>query len=174
MNDIIRALTERRSVRAYRPEQISDAELNEILTAGLYAPSGMNRQPVVLVAVQDKAVRDRLSAMNAAVMGRAGSDPFYGAPTVVVVLADRSVSGTALEDGCLALGNMMNAAHALGIGSCWIHRAREEFESAEGKALLAAWGLRGDWIGVGHCILGYAADSLPEAKERRPGRVIRV
>jgi len=168
----LRILCERRSVRSYRPEPISRTELDAVLEAGLYAPSGMNRQPVVLVAVQDRTLRDRLSRMNGAVMGQTDSDPFYGAPTVVVVLADRGLSRTALEDGCLALGNMMNAAHALGLGSCWIHRAREMFECEEGKELLAEWGLSGDYVGVGNCILGYPADPLPPARERRDGRVV--
>ena len=173
MNEVIRNLVERRSVRAYKAEQIRVEELDAILEAGLYAPSGMNRQPVVLVAVQDKALRDRLSSMNAAVMG-ADRDPFYGAPTVVIALADCSMSHTAVEDACLALGNMMNAAHSLGIGSCWIHRAREVFASDEGRELLCAWGLEGDYVGVGNCILGYPEGALPEARARREGRVIRA
>ncbi|MBQ4044549.1 MAG: nitroreductase family protein, partial [Clostridia bacterium] len=98
----------------------------------------------------------------------------YGAPVVIVVLADRAMSGTAFEDGCLAMGNLMNAAHAMGLGSCWIHRAREEFESEAGKELLKKWGLSGDLVGIGHCILGYAAGDLPEARERREGRIVKI
>lgn len=147
-NEVLRALLQRRSIRSYQPRQVEKETLEKILEAGLYAPSGMNRQPVALVAVQDRAVRDLLSQWNARVMGSDG-DPFYGAPTVVVVLADRSASRTALEDGCLALGNMMNAAYALGVGSCWIHRAREVFASAEGKALMESWGLHATmWASV--------------------------
>ena len=101
------------------------------------------------------------------------TDPFYGAPTVIVVLADRS-RPTWVEDGSLALGNLMNAAHALGLGSCWIHRAREVFDSPEGQALLHRWGLEGTYAGVGHCILGYPATDLPPAPPRKPGRVVRV
>lgn len=173
MNEVIRALLERRSVRSYRPEKIKEEELAAILNAGLYAPSGMNRQPVVTVAVEDKAVRDTLSKMNAAVMGTDG-DPFYGAPVVVVVLADVSKSGTALEDGCLVMQNLMLAAHSLGVGSCWIHRARQMFETAEGKALLKEWGLTGDYVGIGNCILGYPADPIPGARERLEARIVRV
>jgi len=173
MNEVIRALIERRSVRSYRPEKIKGEELAAILNAGLYAPSGMNRQPVVTVAVEDKAVRDTLSKMNAAVMGTDG-DPFYGAPVVVVVLADVSKSGTALEDGCLVMQNLMLAAHSLGVGSCWIHRAKQMFETAEGKALLKEWGLTEDYVGIGNCILGYPADPIPGARERIEARIVRV
>ncbi len=173
MNEVIRALIERRSVRSYRPEKIKEEELAAILNAGLYAPSGMNRQPVVTVAVEDKATRDKLSAMNAAVMGTDG-DPFYGAPVVVVVLADVSKSGTALEDGCLVMQNLMLAAHSLGVGSCWIHRAKQMFETAEGKALLKEWGLTEDYVGIGNCILGYPADPIPGARERLEARIVRV
>ncbi len=173
MNEVIRALTERRSVRSYTDKKIPEAELSAILNAGLYAPSGMNRQVSYMVAVEDKETRDTLSRMNAAVMGQDG-DPFYGAPTVVVVLVDRSRSRTAVEDGCLVMQNLMLAAHSLGIGSCWIHRAREMFETDEGKALLKKWGLEGDFVGVGNCILGYAADPIPGARERIEGRIVRV
>lgn len=173
MNEAMKNLLSRRSVRAYKPDAVPAALLDAVLEAGLYAPSGMNRQPVTLVAVTDRTMRDRLSQMNAAVMGRTGSDPFYGAPAVIVVLTDTAASPTALDDGALAMGNLLNAAHAAGLGSCWIHRAREEFASAEGKELLRAWGLPETLTGVGHCILGYAAEE-PEAKPRREGRVVRV
>lgn len=172
-NEVLRALRERRSIRSYKSVQIDRETLEKILDAGLYAPSGMNRQPVVLVAVQDRAMRDRLAQMNAQVMG-ADRDPFYGAPTVVVVLVDRSASRTAFEDGCLALGNMLNAAYALGVGSCWIHRAREVFETEEGKALLESWGLHGDYVGIGNCILGYPEGEHPAARERAENRVIHI
>ena len=111
--------------------------------------------------------------MNAAVLGNPDSHPFYGAPTVLVVLADAK-AGTAVEDGSLVLGNLMNAAHALGVGSCWIHRAREEFASGAGKALLKRWGIEGDWVGVGHCILGYAAEPAAPAKPRKADYIVRV
>ena len=172
MNEAMQNLLSRRSVRAYTDKPIPPEVLDAVLKAGIYAPSGMNRQPVTLVAITDKETRDALSAMNAAVMGREGTDPFYGAPVVIVVLADRAMSGTAFEDGCLALGNLMNAAHAMGLGSCWIHRAKEEFESEAGKELLKKWGLSGDFAGIGHCILGYAAGELPEARERRENRIV--
>lgn len=132
-------LKTRRSVRKYRPEQVPDKLLDAVLEAGLYAPSAMNNQKPVMVAVRDKATRDQLSAMNAAVMGT-DRDPFYGAPCVIVVLADPTYP-TWVEDGSLVLGNLLNAAHAVELGSCWINRAREMFDTEEGKALLRQWGI---------------------------------
>ena len=164
-------LKNRRSVRKYKAEQIRDAELDAILEAGLYAASGMNTQNSIMVAVRDKETRDQLSRMNAAVMGT-DSDPFYGAPCVVVVLVEPE-RYTAVEDGSLVMGNLMQAAYDIGVGSCWIHRARQMFESEEGKQLLRKWGLREDLIGVGNCILGYA-EEVPEAKPRREGRIVKV
>ena len=172
MNETLNTLKTRRSVRAYLPEQIKEEELRQILEAGEYAPTGMGAQSPVMVAVQDPETIRLLSRLNAAVMGNSG-DPFYGAPTVIVVLADKN-RGTCVEDGSLVMGNLMNAAASLGVASCWIHRAREVFESAEGKALLEKWGLSQDYIGVGNCILGYAAGPVPEAKPRKDNYVIRV
>ena len=155
MNEVIQALKERRSCRSYKPDPIPTEILDQILEAGTYAPTGMGRQSPIMIAVTDRETRDRLSRMNAAVMGT-DNDPFYGAPVVIVVLADRSIR-TAVYDGSLVMGNLMNAAHALGIGSCWIHRAKEEFDSEEGKAILAGLGIQGDYEGIGHCILGHRA-----------------
>ena len=164
-------LKNRRSVRKYTQEQVSDAHLDAILEAGLYAPSGMNTQNTVMVAVRDKQTRDQLSRMNAAVMGTE-SDPFYGAPCVIVVLAEPE-RYTWLEDGALVMGNLMNAAYEMGLGSCWIHRAQQMFESPEGKVLLRKWGLREDLKGVGNCILGYP-EEVPEARPRRDGRIVKI
>lgn len=164
-------LLTRRSVRKYSDRPVEDEKLDKVLTAGLYAPTGMNNQLPVLVAVRDKATRDELSRMNAAVMGTSG-DPFYGAPCVIVVLSDPERM-TWVEDGSLVLGNLMNAAHSLGLGSCWIHRAKECFDTPEGKALLRAWGVPETYRGVGNCILGYAAEE-PEAKPRKSGRIIKI
>ena len=164
-------LKERRSIRKYKPEQVSDAHLDAVLEAGLYAASGMNTQNTIMVAVRDKETRDQLSRMNAEVMGTQ-NDPFYGAPCVVVVLVEPE-RYTAVEDGALVMGNLMQAAYDIGLGSCWIHRARQMFESEEGKALLRKWGLREDLIGVGNCILGYA-DEEPAPKPRREGRILKV
>ena len=161
------ALIHRRSCRNYSDRPVEAEKLARIIEAGQYAPSGMGRQPVTFVAVTDPTTVERLSQLNAQVMG-SNSDPFYGAKTVVVVLVDRSVP-THLEDGSLAMGNLLNAAYALGVDSCWIHRAHEVFDSPEGLELLASWGLPADGSlrGVGHCILGYAEDTLPEPKPRR-------
>ncbi len=146
-------LLSRRSIRAFRPEQITDAELEAVLKAGMYAPSGRNEQGAYYVAVQNPEARARIARMNAAVMGRDG-DPYYGAPTVILAFAEAG-NNTAFEDACLGLGNMFNAAYALGLGSCWIHRTREMFETPEGKALLKSWGVENPLIGVGSCILGF-------------------
>ncbi|MGN0779440.1 MAG: nitroreductase [Aristaeellaceae bacterium] len=155
MNETMEAMLTRRSCRKYKPDMLPRPVLEEILQAGTYAATGMGKQSPIIIAVTSKAMRDRLSAMNAAVMGKGPDvDPFYGAPVVLVVLADRSI-GTHLYDGSLVMGNLMLAAHAHGIGSCWIHRAKEEFDSPEGKAILAELGITGDYVGIGHCILGY-------------------
>ncbi len=172
MKSTIQDIMNRRSCREFQPKQITDDELNLILEAGTYAPTGMGAQSPIIVVVQDIGTIKKLSNLNAAVMGNAEIDPFYGAPTVVVVLADKGRT-TYLEDGSLVLGNMMHAANALGVGSCWIHRAKEVFESQEGKALLAQWGITGDYVGIGHCILGYAAGTS-EAKPRKENYIYRV
>lgn len=170
---ILECMETRRSFRAYLPNAVPGEKLERILRAGLYAASGMGRQSAMILCVTDKALRDRLMRMNAAIMGTPEKDPFYGAPCVLVVLADRSIP-TAVYDGSLVLGNMMLAAHAEGLGSCWIHRAREEFDSDEGKAILHDLGVEGNYEGVGHLIVGYADGAEPEAKPRREGRVLRV
>lgn len=164
-------LKNRRSIRRYKPDQVPEDLLDAVLEAGLYAPTGMNRQNVVMVAVRDKETRDQLSRMNAAVMGST-NDPFYGAPCVIVVLGDASIYPV-VENGSLVLGNLMNAAYEAGLGSCWIHRAKQMFETEEGKALLRKWGLPETLVGVGNCILGYP-DETPEAKPRLPGRIVKV
>ena len=153
--DAMTHLLERRSIRKYETKQVPDELLDKVLEAGLYAPTGMNTQNVYMVAVRDKETRDLLMKLNAAVMGRDG-DPFYGAPCVIVVL-----------------GNLMHAAHAVGLGSCWIHRAKQTFDPEEGKALLRKWGLPENLVGIGNCILGYAAEN-PDARARKEGRIVKV
>ena len=169
MNETLNALLTRRSCRSYKPDPIPQEVLDRILTAGTYAPTAMGRQSPIILAVTNRKMRDRLSAMNAAVMG-SQSDPFYGAPVVLVVLADKSV-GPYLYDVSLVMGNLMLAAHAEGLGSCWIHRAKEEFESAEGKQILSDLGIVGDYEGIGHCILGYPAVPAAEPKPRKENYV---
>jgi nitroreductase len=171
-NETLQTLKTRRSCRSYRPDPIPPAVLDAVLEAGTYAPSARGRQGVQFIVIENAADRAQLSSMNAAILGAKG-DPFYGAPVIVAVLAP-AASHCAVEDGSVALANLMNAAASLGLGSCWIHRAREEFASAEGKALLKKWGLAGDWVGVGHCILGYPAAEPAAPAPRRPGAVLRV
>lgn len=169
--EAMKNLLERRSIRKYKDTQVPDELLDQVLEAGLYAPTGMNRQNVIMVAVRDKETRDQLMRMNAAVMG-SQNDPFYGAPCVIVVLGDgENYSPT--ENGSLVLGNLMNAAHAVGLGSCWIHRAWQMFETEEGKALLRQWGLKDTLVGVGNCILGYP-DEEPAARPRLDGRIVKI
>ena len=172
MNEAMKNLLERRSVRGYKKDLVPAEVLDEILEAGKYAPSGMGQQKALMVITQKPELVAKLSKMNADVMG-AKSDPFYGAPTVVIVFAD-SEQGTCVENGSLVMGNLMNAAHAVGVDSCWIHRAREVFDSEEGKALKAEWGVPESYIGIGHCVLGYRSGEYPEAKARKDGFVIKV
>lgn len=170
MNEAYNNLLERRSVRSYKKEQIPREVLEQILEAGKFAPSGMGMQSAVMVAIQDPETIAQLSRLNAAVMG-SSQDPFYGAPTVIVVFAD-GARGTCIEDGSLVMGNLMNAANALCVDSCWIHRAKEVFETEEGKALMAKWGLDETYRGIGNCILGYGAGPKPIAKPRKENFVI--
>jgi nitroreductase len=172
MNETMKTLLNRRCMRAYKPEQITDEELNAVLEAGKYAPSGANRQSALFIVVQDAKTMKVISQMNQEIAG-ADSDPYYGAPTVILVLADRTVT-TPVEDASLALGNMFNAAHSLGLASCWVHRERQMFESEAGKALLDKWGVVGDYIGVGACTLGYPAAEHPAAAPRKDDFVFMV
>lgn len=172
MNETLKVLHERRSIRKYKAEQITDKELDAILEAGTWAPTAKNLQTPVMVVVQDKETIARMSALNAEIMGKPGTDPFFGAPTVVVVLADGTQANW-LQDGSLVMGNLMTAAAATGIGSCWVNRAMELFDDAEGKALLRQWGLPETLRGVGNCVLGYADGPAPAPKPRKEGWIIR-
>ena len=169
MNETMQTILTRRSIRAFKPDMLPRETIDAIIEAGLYAPSGMNTQNTVIVAITNKEIRDRLSKANAAVMG-AERDPFYGAPVVLVVLAETS-RRTYVHDGSLVMGNLMLAAHALGVGSCWIHRAQETFNQPEWKEFLASLGLEGDYEGIGNCILGYTDGEEPATPARREGRV---
>ena len=186
-NETLQTIRSRRSCRAYEPRQITDAArrlhmaqpplslvalLYFVLESCTFAARALVRLSAKIVVVQDAATRAQLTRMNAAVMGT-DSDPMYGAPTILVVLADAHAN-CAVQDGSLVMGNLMLAAASLGLGSCWINRAREEFDSAEGKALLKKWGIEGDWIGVGHCILGYPAAEPKPAAPRKPDYIVRV
>ncbi len=164
-NTTMEDLMTRRSVRSYTDEIPPVEVIEEICKAGTYAPTGMNKQSPIIIAVTNREIRDRLSKLNAQVMG-SDKDPFYGAPVVLVVLADRQAH-TYLEDGSLVMGNLLNAAHAKGLGSCWIHRAKEVFETEEGKKILADLGIEGDYVGIGNCILGYTDGDYPEPSPRK-------
>lgn len=166
-------LKNRRSCRSYQPRQITEEELQQVLEAGMYAPTGRGAQAPVIVVVQDPETIDTLRKMNAAILGNPEADPFYGAPTVLIVLADKS-RPTYLYDGSCVMDNLLNAAQAVGLGACWIHRAKEEFESAEGKAMLEQWGIKGDYEGIGHCVLGYRADAVPAPAPRKANYVYYV
>ena len=170
MNEMLELIKSRRSVKSYSDKKVSKELLDKILEAGTYAACGRGAQSPVLVCVTDKGLRDKLSKMNAGIMGM-DADPFYNAPIVVVVLADSKVP-TYVEDGSLAIGNMMLAATSLGVDSCWIHRARQMFLSDEGKKLLKEWGLSEDYIGVGNLILGYRDKELGERKPRKEHYII--
>ena len=167
--DALQNLLTRRSIRKYKPDMLPREIIDRIIEAGTYAPTGKNQQSPTIIAVTNKELRDRMSELNAAVLGL-DSDPFYGAPVVLVVLADRN-NPNHVYDGSLVMGNLMLAAHALGVGSCWINRARQVFDSDEGKAILAQLGIEGDYEGVGNCVLGYADGPAPEAKPRKENYV---
>ena len=170
--DAIKNLTERRSIRSYSDRPIEKEVLAEILRVGSYAPTGMNKQSPIMIAITNKEMRDRLAKLNAQVMG-SDRDPFYGAPVVVVVLADKNVR-TYVYDGSLVMGNLMNAAHALGVGSCWIHRAKEVFDSPEGKEILKELGIEGEYEGIGNCILGYTEGEYPVTRARKENYIYMV
>ena len=174
MNEILKTIKERRSVRKFKSVMPDRKLLDEIAEAGLYAASGMGRQATKTIVVTNPAAREKIVEANRAIGGWGeGFDPFYGAPAILVVLFDRSCR-TGIYDGSLVMGNMMLAAHSLGLGSIWIHRAKEEFETDAFKKWLADLGITGDWEGVGHLAVGYADCDLPAAPERRPDRIVRV
>lgn len=172
MNDVIQNMITRRSCKQYKGDPVPDEIIDQIIEAGLYAASGMGKQSPIILAVTDKKIRDELSRLNAKYDPQKRQDPFYGAPVVLAVLAPKS-NPTAVYDGSLVLGNMMLAAHSLGIGSCWIHRAREVFEDAEGKELLKKAGLTEEYEGIGNCVIGYAAYENETVIPRRENRVFR-
>ncbi len=172
MSDVLETIKSRRSIRKYKSDMVPQDKLEKIIEAGTYAATGMGKQSPIIVAVTNKELRDKLSAMNAKIMGT-NTDPFYGAPVVLIVLADKS-RPTYLYDGSLVMGNLMLEAEAQGIGSCWIHRAKEEFESEEGKEILKSLGIEGDYEGIGHCVLGFADGLAPKAAPRKDSYVYYV
>lgn len=167
--EAIENLKTRRSIRKFKSDMVPKDIIEKIIDAGTYAATGMNRQSPIIIAVTNKELRDKLSVLNAEIMG-ASIDPFYNAPVVLIVLAEKNMP-TYVYDGSLVMGNLMNAAHAYGISSCWIHRAKEEFESETGKEILSTLGIKGDFEGIGHCVLGYADCEQPEAAPRKENYV---
>lgn len=165
MSELLEVIKTRRSIRKYKPDMIPKEIIDKIVEAGTYAATGMGQQSPIILAVTNKEVRDKMSKWNADIIGK-DIDPFYGAPVVLVVLADKN-RPTAVYDGSLVMGNLMLEAHELGIGSCWIHRAKEEFESEEGKELLKSLGIEGEYVGIGHCVLGYVDGEYPEILARK-------
>ena len=171
MNEIIKAMKDRRSIRKFKPDMLPKEMIEEIIEAGLYAASGRNEQAVITIAVTNKEFRDKLMKDNCEIGGWNESyDPFYGAPVILIVLGRKSRI-TYVYDGSLVIGNMMLAAHSLGLGSIWIHRAKEEFETEEYQTLLKDLGIEGEWEGIGHCAIGYMDCELPAPPDRKENRV---
>lgn len=171
MNETMKVLETRRSCRNFKPDMVSEEELQEIVKAGTYAPTGMGKQSPLIIAVTNKELRDQIAEENRKIGGwKEGFDPFYGAPVILIVLADRTCR-THVYDGSLVMGNLMNAAESLGVASIWIHRAKEEFDSEFGKKILTDLGIEGDYEGIGHCALGYAAEEPKDAAARKENYV---
>ena len=171
MNETIKAMKERRSIRKFKPDMPKKEDLEAIVEAGSYAASGMGRQAAITIAVTNNELRDKISEANRKIGGwQEGFDPFYGAPAILIVLANKAVP-TYVYDGSLVMGNLMLAAHSLGLGSIWIHRAKEEFENDEWKTLLTELGIEGEWEGIGHCAVGYIDGAAPDAAPRKENRI---
>lgn len=171
-NETIDTLKSRRSIREFQDRQVADAALDVVLEAGTYAPTGMGMQSPKIVAVQEEKTLQKLRHLNQKILG-ADSDPYYGAPTILLVFADQGRS-TWVQDGSCVLCNMMNAAHSVGLGSCWIHREREMFETREGRALMKEWGIAECYGGIGALALGYCAGEMPEAAPRKDGYILKI
>ena len=174
MNEVLKVLESRRSCRNFKPDMVKQEELKAIIKAGTYAATGMGKQSPIIIAVTNKELRNALSEENRKIGGwKEGFDPFYGAPVVLVVLANKDIP-TYIYDGALVMGNLMNAAESLGVGSIWIHRAKEEVDSEFGKDLLKKLGIEGNFEGIGHCALGYAAEPSKAAAARKENYVYYV
>ncbi len=174
MSEVLDKMKSRRSIRKYKADMVPQDVLNQIIEAGLYAASGMGYQNTIIIQVTNKKLRDEISEMNREIAGmKEGTDPFYGAPAMLIVLAKKDWR-TGVYDGSLVMGNLMLAAHELGLGSCWIHRAKEEFETDWGKELLKSLGIEEEYEGIGHCALGYIDGEYPEAAKRKENRVFYI
>lgn len=172
MKDAMEVLLTRRSIRNFNDKSIPEDVLNKILEAGTYAPTAMGMQKPIIIAITDKKVRDEVSRENARIMGREGTDPFYGAPVILLVAVENYPN--AVYDGSCVMDNLLNAAWAMGVGSCWIHRAKEELESDFGEKLLKSLGIVGNYIGVGHAALGYFDGEPPLPKPRKENYIYRI
>ena len=171
MNETLKVLKERRSCRNFKPDMVKEEELRAIIEAGTYAATGMGKQSPIIIAVTDREMRDKISEENRKIGGwQEGFDPFYGAPVILIVLADKKVP-TYIYDGALVMGNLLNAAASLGVANISIHRAKEEFDSDFGKEILKKLGIEGEYEGIGHCALGYAAEAAKEAAPRKDNYV---
>lgn len=174
MNETLKVLETRRSCRNFKPDMVKEEDLKAILRAGTYAATGMGKQSPIIITVTDKELRDKISEENRKIGGwDEGFDPFYGAPVILIVLANKDIV-THVYDGSLVIGNLMNAAESLGVASIWIHRAKEEFESDFGKELLKKLGIEGDYEGIGHCALGYAAEPARDPAPRKDNYVYSI
>ena len=171
MNEVIKALLERRSIRSFKKDLPSKEDIETILNAGLYAPSGKNKQDVISICVTNEELIERLRKANCEIGGYpADFDPFYGAPVIIIVLADKD-NYNHVPDGSLVMSNMMLAAHSLGLGSLWVNRARQEFEMTEFKEILDELGIEGNWEGIGHCAIGYIDGDIPKPHPRKANRI---
>ena len=174
MSNVLDKMKTRRSIRKYKPDMVPQELLNQIIEAGVYAASGKNRQDSIIIQVTDKKLRDEIMRMNCEIGGwQEGFDPFYGAPAMLIVLT-RKDNSNRVYDGSLVMGNLMLAAHELGIGSCWIHRAKQEFETEWGKELLKSLGIEEEYEGIGHCALGYVDGEYPKELARKECRVFYI
>ena len=172
MSDLLQKMRQRRSVRSFKPDMVPRELIDQVIAAGTYAATGKNHQSPIIIAVTNREIRDKFAKLNARIMG-SDMDPFYGAPVVLIVLAEKDWP-TRVYDGSLVMGNLMLAAPEIGLGSCWIHRAKEEFEMEEGRELLESLGITGEYEGVGHCVLGYVDGEYPEEKPRKENWVYYV
>ncbi len=172
-NETLECLKTRRAIRKYKDTQVDEEALQAILEAATYAPTGAGKQAPVIVVVQDPELLKKISKMNAGVAG-VDMDPFYGAPTVAIVLSDTTASPSWKEDAALVAGNLMNAAHSVDVDSCYIFRAKEVFESDEGRALMKEWGLNDNYVGVANVVLGYRDCEMPEPAPRKENYIIRL
>ena len=170
--EMLELLQTRRSIRSYQSNMPKEEELTAILKAGTYAPTAMGQQSPIIVSVEDTALRDRLSRMNAAIM-KSEKDPYYGAPVILLVFAPKE-KATHVQDASCVLLNMMLAAHSLGLGSCWINREKEMFDTEEGKALMKEWNIDSSYEGVGALALGYPAQKAPQPKKRKEDYIRRI